>query len=146
MCGPTGNRLKNMPDKADVAGSRLLADYFWLADEMVSAGPKEATQLRLNYPSSILAISMAATIIARITTIQFWNVKPRSGNCSTSQSSTLIPPTYYLMSAGPRQPCVWGSRIRPLPQPPTRSRAVTPSIDGIGMDGIPAFTRCGSGF
>ena len=25
MCGPTGNRLKNMPDKADVAGSRLLA-------------------------------------------------------------------------------------------------------------------------
>ena len=26
-------------------------------------------------------------------------------------------PNYYLMSAGPRQPCVWRSRIRPLPQP-----------------------------
>jgi hypothetical protein len=104
MCGPIGNRLKNMPDKADVAGARLLADYFWLADEMVSTGPNR--QPRRRYPSSILAISMAATIIARITTIQFWNVKPRSVNCCTSQSSTLFSPTYYLMSAGPRQPCV----------------------------------------
>jgi hypothetical protein len=65
--------------------------------------------------------------------------------CCTSQSFTPLPPN-YLMSAGPRQPCVWGSRTRPLPQPPTRSRAVTSGMDGIGTDGIPAFITCGSGF
>jgi hypothetical protein len=95
------------------------------------------------YPFSIRATSTAGTIIARI--IQFWNVKPRSVKCCTSQSPPLTLPTSYLMSAGPRQPCVWGSRTRPLPQPPTRSFAVTFGTEGSGIDGIPAFITCGSG-
>jgi hypothetical protein len=102
------------------------------------------TEVR-RHPSSILATSMAARINARIATIQYWNVQPRSVKCCTSQSFTPLPPN-YLMSAGPRQPCVLGSRTRPLPQPPTRSRAVTSGMDGIGTDGIPAFITCGSGF
>ena len=68
------------------------------------------TEVR-RHPSSILATSMAARINARIATIQFWNVQPRSVKCCTSQSFTLVYFAYYLMSAGPRQPCVWESTI-----------------------------------
>jgi hypothetical protein len=39
----------------------------------------------------------------------------------------------YLVSAGPRQLCVWGSRVRPLPQPPTISRAERLAIDTLGQ-------------
>jgi hypothetical protein len=48
----------------------------------------------------------------------------------------------YLISAGPRQACVWGSRTRPLPQPPMRSPG---DIVGVGSEGaIPAVTVFGN--
>src|SRR5260370_36651713 len=47
----------------------------------------------------------------------------------------------YLISAGPRQECVWGSRTRPLPQPPTRSPADTLGAVTVGSEGAtPAVT------
>ena len=58
----------------------------------------------------------------------------------------LIVPA-YLMSARPRQLSIWGSRMRPLPQPPTRSPAVKWGIETPGRVGaIPAVTIRGSGF
>jgi hypothetical protein len=37
----------------------------------------------------------------------------------TAIRSPQLAACVYLMSAGPRQVWVWGSRTRPLPQPPT---------------------------
>jgi hypothetical protein len=48
----------------------------------------------------------------------------------------------YLRSAGPRQPYVWVSRMRPLPQPPTKSLADTSGNVMVGSGGaIPAVTN-----
>ena len=48
----------------------------------------------------------------------------------------------YLKSAGPRQLWDWGSRTRPLPQPPTRSLEVRLGIEMLGSEGaIPAVTN-----
>ena len=49
----------------------------------------KAAKLRQPHPFSILDISAAITIIATVTIIQFWNGKPRSVNCSTSQTPIL---------------------------------------------------------
>jgi len=40
----------------------------------------------------------------------------------------------YLTSAGPRQPCVWGSRVRPLPQPPMTSCAERFGAERLATD------------
>jgi CubicO group peptidase (beta-lactamase class C family) len=51
----------------------------------------------------------------------------------------------YLISAGPRQPCVWGSRTRPLPQPPMRSLADTLGVVMVGREGAtPEVTPLGN--
>ena len=51
----------------------------------------------------------------------------------------------YLISAGPRHPWVWGSRTRPLPQPPIRSLVgtevlgdgeATPTVAALGNAGL----------
>jgi hypothetical protein len=49
-------------------------------------------ELRRPYPISTLDISVAITITASATIIQFWNVKPRRVNLASHP--------FYLMSAG----------------------------------------------
>ena len=78
--------------------------------------------------------------------MHFLSAVPECRSATTFQdeatSSGKVP---YLISAGPRQPRVWGSRMRPLPQPPTRSTAKTLGIVTVGSSGAkPAVTTLGN--
>jgi hypothetical protein len=47
----------------------------------------------------------------------------------------------HLISAGPRQVWVWGSRTRPLPQPPTKSPDDVLGVDTLDVgDTVPVVT------
>src|ERR1700739_809596 len=54
-------------------------------------------------------------------------------------------PNAYLISAGPRQLCVWGSRVRPRPQPPTRSLAEMSGNRGLGAMPAVEISSFGNG-
>jgi hypothetical protein len=62
----------------------------------------------------------------------------------TAIRSPQLAACVYLMSAGPRQVWVWGSRTRPLPQPPTRSLAEKSGTEIVGVrTATPAVTTFG---
>jgi hypothetical protein len=67
---------------------------------------------------------------------------PWAGHFFAGRHTAIIEADGYRISAGPRQACVWGSRTRPRPQPPTTSPTVMFGTDGVG-DATPAVTTAG---
>jgi hypothetical protein len=101
---------------------------------------------KIDQPALFAGISRSAAAESRHAPIEARsNRVGKSPYRLASGGTRALTEVAYLISAGPRQPRDCGSRTRPLPQPPTRSRADTSGKVMVGSDGaMPAVTTAGN--